>query len=81
MNSIVFSFFFFFLQLQCYKSMLLGKCILLIMFHEAASSEQEHKNCVVSMEAAVPKSMAVQSVYEEPENTAWGRAQWEQACP
>lgn len=55
--------------------MLLGKCILLIMFHEAASSEQEHKNCVVSMEAAVPKSMAVQSVYEEPENTAWGRAQ------
>lgn len=46
--------------------MLFSKHILLIMFHEAASSEQEHKNSVVSMEAAVPKSMTLQSVYEEP---------------
>lgn len=46
--------------------MLFSKHILLIMFHEAACSEQEHKNGVVSMEAAVPKSMTLQSVYEEP---------------
>lgn len=46
--------------------MFLSKLILLIVFHEAASSEQEQRNCVVSMEAAVPKIMALQSVYTEP---------------
>lgn len=49
--------------------MLLSKRILLIMSHKAASSEQEHKKCAISMEAAVPKTMAPQPIYSSLGNT------------